>query len=102
MFIKSTELGEQLNNVLDIYNRIKGASKKHHGRESIRSLDDSFDIGRPEDKHICLVHPALVESISAFTPRNPIQRLPAQVLAGVLQRVFWALDYLSMYLQTQA
>ncbi|KAJ6012876.1 kinase-like protein [Penicillium canescens] len=50
MFIKSTELGEQLNNVLDIYNRIKGASKKHHGRESIRSLYDSFDIGRPEDK----------------------------------------------------
>jgi hypothetical protein len=47
MFIISTELGEQLNNVLDIYNRIKGASKKHHGRESISLLHDSFDIGRP-------------------------------------------------------
>ncbi|CRG82797.1 Putative dual specificity tyrosine-phosphorylation-regulated kinase 3 homolog [Talaromyces islandicus] len=70
------------------------ASKTHPGRDAVRSLLDSFDIDGPEDRHRCLVHPPLWESVLTFLHRNPIRRLPPPVLAFVLQRLFLALDYL--------
>ncbi|PGH16326.1 CMGC/SRPK protein kinase [Helicocarpus griseus UAMH5409] len=94
IYIKSASMGQQLDDELTIYNRIERASKSHPGRNAVRSLLDTFDIDGPEDKHRCLVHPPLWESVLTFLHRNPIQRLPVPVLAFVLQRLFLALDYL--------
>ncbi|KAJ6149183.1 hypothetical protein N7471_000382 [Penicillium samsonianum] len=94
IFIKSTSMGQQLDNELKIYQRIEGAPRKHPGRKYVRSLLDSFDISGPEDKHQCLVHPPLWESVLDFLFRNPVQRLPTPILAVTLHRLFLALDYL--------
>ncbi|KAJ6103114.1 hypothetical protein N7486_005541 [Penicillium sp. IBT 16267x] len=94
MFIKSTSLGQQLDDELNIYKRIEGAHRNHPGRKYVRSLLDSFDVTGPEDQHRCLVHPPLWESVLAFLHRNPVQRLPTPVLAVTLHRLFLALDYL--------
>lgn len=95
IFIQSASLGQQLDDELNIYKRIEGASRKHPGRKYVRSLLDSFDIGGPEGvKHRCLVHPPLFESVLSFLYRNPVQRLPTPILVVVLHRLFLALDYL--------
>ncbi|KAJ5247267.1 hypothetical protein N7468_002250 [Penicillium chermesinum] len=65
MFINSASLGKQLDDELNIYRRIEGASQNHPGREYVRSLLDSFDVDGPEEKHRCLVHPPLWENIKA-------------------------------------
>ncbi|KAJ5190355.1 uncharacterized protein N7498_009340 [Penicillium cinerascens] len=70
LFIKSTSMGQQLDDELNIYKRIEGASQKHPGRKYVRSLLDSFDVNGPEDKHRCLVHPPLWESVLSFLFRD--------------------------------
>jgi serine/threonine protein kinase len=87
-------MGQQLDDELQMYKRIERGSKHHPGRSAVRSLLDSFDVDGPEDKHRCLVHPPLWESVLTFLRRNPVQRLPSPVLAFVLKRLFLALDYL--------
>jgi hypothetical protein len=87
-------MGQQLDDELQMYKRIERGSKNHPGRSAVRSLLDSFDIDGPEDKHRCLVHPPLWESVLTFLHRNPVRRLPVPVLAFVLKRLFLALDYL--------
>ena len=87
-------MGQQLDDELKMYKRMEIASKTHPGRDAVRSLLDSFDVDGPEDKHRCLVHPPLWESVLTFLHRNPVRRLPSPVLAFVLQRLFLALDYL--------
>ncbi|KAL5332951.1 kinase-like domain-containing protein [Aspergillus crustosus] len=94
IFIKSASMGQQLDDELQMYKRIKRGSKNHPGYSAVRSLLDSFDVNGPEDKHRCLVHPPLWESVLTFLHRNPVQRLPSPVLAFVLKRLFLALDYL--------
>ncbi|KAL4807996.1 kinase-like domain-containing protein [Aspergillus unguis] len=94
MFINSESMGQQLDDELNIYKHIERGSKSHPGRNAVRSLLDSFDVDGPEDKHRCLVHPPLWESVWTFLHRNPIRRLPVPVLAFVLRRLFLALDYL--------
>ncbi|KAJ6140881.1 hypothetical protein N7497_011774 [Penicillium chrysogenum] len=94
IFIKSTSIGQQLDDELKMYKRIEGAPQKHPGRKYVRSLLDSFDVSGPEDKHRCLVHPPLWESMLDFLFRNPVQRLPTPILAVTLHRLFLALDYL--------
>lgn len=93
IFIKVASMGQQLDGELKMYQRVNRASK-HPGRKSVRSLLDSFRIDGPEDKHQCLVHPPLFESVWEFLHRNPVQRLPKPVLAFTLRQVFLALDYL--------
>lgn len=87
-------MGQQQDDELKIYKRIEGATRKHPGRKYVRSLLDSFDVSGPEDKHRCLVHPPLWESVLDFLFRNPIHRLPTPMLAVTLHRLFLALDYL--------
>lgn len=87
-------MGEQLDDELHTYERIEQGSTTHPGRSAVRSLKDSFDVDGPEGQHMCLVHPPLWESVLSFLHRNPVRRLPAPVLAFVLQRFFMALDYL--------
>lgn len=87
-------MGQQLDDELQMYKRMERGSKNHPGRSAVRSLLDSFDVNGPEDKHRCLVHPPLWDSVLTFLHRNPEQRLPAPVLAFVLKRLFLALDYL--------
>ncbi|KAI1936707.1 hypothetical protein LOZ12_006189 [Ophidiomyces ophidiicola] len=70
------------------------ARKSHPGRNAVRMLLDSFEVHGPTDKHRCLVHPPLWESVLTFLRRNPIHRLPVPVMAAVLQYLFLALDYL--------
>ena len=87
-------MGKQLNDELNIYKRINADSKNHPGRNSVRSLIDSFEVHGPEGMHRCLVHYPLWDSVSTFLSRNPVHRLPYPVLAFVLKRVFLALDFL--------
>ncbi|KAL2871653.1 putative protein kinase [Aspergillus lucknowensis] len=94
IFINSASMGQQLDDELQMYKRIEKGSKNHPGCSAVRSLLDSFDVDGPEDKHRCLVHPPLWESVLTFLHRNPVQRLPSPVLAFVLKRLFLALDYL--------
>ncbi|BDD57202.1 hypothetical protein MAP00_002589 [Monascus purpureus] len=94
IFIKSVSMGQQLDDELQMYKRMERGPKNHPGRSAVRSLLDSFDVNGPEDKHRCLVHPPLWDSVLTFLHRNPEQRLPAPVLAFVLKRLFLALDYL--------
>lgn len=94
IFVQSKSLGQYLDNELKIYKRLEGASRRHPGRKYVRSLLDSFDLTGPEDRHRCLVHPPLWESVLAFLNRNPIRRLPVPILAVTLHRLFLALDYL--------
>ncbi|CAI7673921.1 unnamed protein product [Penicillium palitans] len=94
VFIKSTSMGQQLDDELKIYKRIEEAPRKRPGRKYVRSLLDSFDVSGPEDKHRCLVHPPLWESVLDFLFRNPVQRLPTPILAVTLHRLFLALNYL--------
>ncbi|KAJ5187847.1 hypothetical protein N7449_010841 [Penicillium cf. viridicatum] len=90
-----TRIGEILKDRYQvIYKRIEGAPQKHPGRKYVRSLLDSFDVSGPEDKHRCLVHSPLWESMLDFLFRNPVQRLPTPILAVTLHRLFLALDYL--------
>ncbi|KAL4787454.1 kinase-like domain-containing protein [Aspergillus varians] len=93
IFINAASMGQEIDNELKIYQRI-GRASAHPGRRAIRSLENSFNIDGPEDKHQCLVHPPLFESVWDFLHRNPIQRLPKPVLAFTLYRLFTALDYL--------
>ncbi|PWY65368.1 kinase-like protein [Aspergillus sclerotioniger CBS 115572] len=83
-----------LDDELQMYQRIEKGSTNHPGRSAVRSLLDSFNIDGLEDKHRCLVHPPLCESVLTFLHRNPVQRLPPPVLAFTLKRLFLALDYL--------
>ncbi|PYI09675.1 kinase-like protein [Aspergillus sclerotiicarbonarius CBS 121057] len=96
IFIKSTSMGQQLDDELQMYQCIEKGSTNHPGRNAVRSLLDSFDIDGLgiQDKHRCLVHPPLWESVLAFLHRNPVRRLPPPVLAFILKRLFLALDYL--------
>ncbi|KAK2736667.1 hypothetical protein FQN57_000604 [Myotisia sp. PD_48] len=94
IFIQSSSMGQRVDHELGIYRRIEQSPKGHPGRNSIRTLLDAFHIDGPEDKHQCLVHPPLWESVLTFLRRNPVERVPSAVLAMVLQRLFLALDYL--------
>lgn len=87
-------MGQQLDDELKIYKRIEGAPLKHTGRRYVRSLLDSFDVSGPEEKHRCLVHTPLWESMLDFLFRNPVHRLPTPILAVTLHRLFLALDFL--------
>ncbi|KAG6025638.1 hypothetical protein E4U41_001495 [Claviceps citrina] len=94
IFVKSTSMGQQLDDEMKMYARIRDAAPSHPGRSAVRSVLDTFDIHGPEDSHRCLVHVPLFESVWTFLYRNSIRRLPRQVVAFVLERVFLALDYL--------
>lgn len=94
LFVNSKSMGAQLDHELTMYNRISASSTKHPGRGAVRELLDSFDVAGPDGSHQCLVHPPLWESVLALLDRNPVRRLPAEVLAFVLYRLFLALDFL--------
>ncbi|KAH8424327.1 uncharacterized protein LDX57_002078 [Aspergillus melleus] len=94
IFVQTSFMGQQVDNELSIYRHIEQSPTAHAGRDVIRTLLDAFDIDGPQDKHRCLVHPPLWESVLAFLRRNPVERLPSAVLAVVLHRLFLALDYL--------
>lgn len=94
LFINSKAMGDQLDNEVNMYKRIEAGPKHHVGRSAVRSLLDTFEIDGPDGQHRCLVHPPLWESVLHFLHRNPVRRLPAPVLAFILQRTFHALDYL--------
>lgn len=94
IFVQASSMGQQVDNELDMYRHMEKFATAHPGRAVIRTLLDTFYIDGPQDKHRCLVHPPLWESVLAFLRRNPVERLPSAVLAVVLQRLFLALDYL--------
>lgn len=94
IFVQASSLGQRVDDELKIYRRMAQSSKSHPGRDAVRTLLDAFYIDGPEDKHQCLVHPPLWESVLTFLRRNPVERLPSPVLRVVLRRLFLALDYL--------
>ena len=92
--VQASSMGQQVENELNMYRHMEKSQTSHPGRDVIRTLLDTFDIDGPQDKHRCLVHPPLWESVLAFLRRNPVERLPSPVIAVVLHRLFLALDYL--------
>ncbi|KAJ2987540.1 hypothetical protein NUW58_g4449 [Xylaria curta] len=95
LFINAASMGRQLDNEVNMYKRMREkGSANHPGRSAVRELLDAFDVEGPDGQHRCLVHPPLWENMLTFLRRNPVMRLPAPVLAGVLQRLFLALDFL--------
>ncbi|KAJ9234021.1 hypothetical protein DTO207G8_4084 [Paecilomyces variotii] len=94
IFIQASSMGQLVDNELKMYRRMEQSPKGHPGRDAVRTLLDTFYIDGPEDKHRCLVHHPLWESILTFLRRNPVERLPSAVVAYVLRRLFLALDYL--------
>ncbi|KAJ9362368.1 hypothetical protein DTO027B9_45 [Paecilomyces variotii] len=90
----ASSMGQLVDNELKMYRRMEQSPKGHPGRDAVRTLLDTFYIDGPEDKHRCLVHPPLWESVLTFLRRNPVERLPSAVIAYVLRRLFLALDYL--------
>lgn len=94
IFVNSAAMGQQLDDEYNMYRRLERGSNKHPGRVSVRSLLDSFDLNGPEGPHRCLVHPPLWDSVDTFLRRNPVMRLPVNILAIVLRHLFLALDFL--------
>lgn len=94
IFVQASCLGQHVDNELQIYRCIEQSPKDHPGRDNVRKLIDTFDIDGPEDKHRCLVHLPLFESVLTFLRRNPIEKLPSPIVAVILHRLFLALDYL--------
>ena len=94
IFIQASSIGRQVDNEFNLYRHMEKSPTAHPGRDVIRTLLDTFYFDGPQDKHQCLVHPPLWESVLAFLRRNPVERLPSAVLAVVLHRLFLALDYL--------
>jgi serine/threonine-protein kinase SRPK3 len=94
IFVQASSMGQQVDDELKMYRRMEQSPKDHPGRNAVRTLLDTFYIDGSEDKHRCLVHPPLWESVLTFLRRNPVERLPSEVIAIVLQRLFLALDYL--------
>lgn len=94
IFVQASSMGQQVDHELKIYRRIEQSPKGHPGRDGVRTLLDTFYIDGPEDKHRCLVHLPLWESVLTFLRRNPVERLPSVIVAVVLRRLFLALDYL--------
>ena len=94
IFIQASSMGQQVDNELNMYRHMEQSPTAHPGRDAIRTLLDTFYIDGPQDKHRCLVHPPLWESVLAFLRRKPVERLPSAVITVVLHRLFLALDYL--------
>jgi len=94
IYVQSAFTSSQSDTELEVYKRIENAPQHHPGRNTIRTLLDSFEVEGPKGRHRCLVHPALWESLLDLKHRNPIRRLPAPVVAFVLKRLFHALDLL--------
>ncbi|PGH34369.1 CMGC/SRPK protein kinase [[Emmonsia] crescens] len=94
IFVQASSMGQRVDDELKMYRCMDQSPKGHPGRDAIRTLLDAFYINGPEDKHQCLVHPPLWESVLTFLRRNPVERLPSAVIAFVLHRLFLALDYL--------
>ncbi|RAH63641.1 kinase-like protein [Aspergillus piperis CBS 112811] len=92
--IEASSMGQHVDNELNMYKFMEQSPTTHPGREVIRTLLDTFYIDGPQDKHHCLVHPPLWESVLAFLHCNPVERLPSAVIAVVLHRLFLALDFL--------
>ncbi|EGP91784.1 unnamed protein product [Zymoseptoria tritici ST99CH_3D7] len=89
--IHDEAMGYALNTELDVYKRIEKSPRHHPGRRAVRNSLDSFHVDGPSGRHICLVHPPLWESLLNIKHRNDVGRLPAEVLALVLKRLFHAL-----------
>ena len=95
LFILTASMGQQLEDELNIYRRMaEAASCGHPGRIAVRPLLDCFDVKGPDGLHGCLIHPPLWDSVLALLHRNPVRRLPAEVLAVILKYLFQALDFL--------
>ncbi|KFY42398.1 hypothetical protein V494_02421 [Pseudogymnoascus sp. VKM F-4513 (FW-928)] len=63
--IQASSMGKQMDDELKMYRRMEQSPKGHLGRDSVRTLLDTFYVDGPEDKHQCLVHPPLFENIKA-------------------------------------
>jgi serine/threonine-protein kinase SRPK3 len=77
-----------------VYKRIEKCSNDHPGRDAFQSLLNSFDIDSPDERHRCLVHPPLWDSLPNVRYSDPIWRLLSPVQAIALQRMFQALGFL--------
>ena len=93
VFIQSEELGVKVDNEIKMYKQLNQGSMSHPGRASVRTALDTFKISGPDGEHQCLVHTPLWDSVQTLLERNPVNKLPVEVLRVVLVRLFEALDY---------
>ena len=88
IFVQASLMDQHVDNELNIYRHIEQSPTAHPGRNVIRTLLDTFYIDGPQDKHRCLVHLPLWESVLVFLRRNSVERLPSALIAVVLHRLF--------------
>lgn len=95
IFVQASVMGDEVDHELNMYKRVEqAAASGHPGRRSIRNFLDAFDIAGPDDRHRCLVHQPLWDSLRGLSYRNPVEKLPAPIVATALHRLLLALDYL--------
>ena len=85
IIVQASSMGQQVDNEVKMYRYMEQCPTAHPGRDVIRTSLDTYYIDGPQDRHQCLVHPPLWESVLAFLRRNPVERLPSAV---VLHRLF--------------
>ena len=91
IFITSSSLGPCKE--LAAYQRMQQGPISHPGRQTIRTLLDSFTITGPNGEHECLVHMPLWGSIATFITINSQTQLSIPIMATTLMRLLQALDY---------
>ena len=79
-----------------MYERLNRGNKYHPGRASVRTALDAFKVSGLGSRRRASVyfHTPLWDSLRTFIARNPVGRLPVEILHSVLIRLFEALDYI--------
>ncbi|KAL2066503.1 hypothetical protein VTL71DRAFT_2574 [Oculimacula yallundae] len=77
-----------------IYKHISQGNNSRLGYHYVRNALDSFELENRGDKHPCLVHEPLWDSIRTLLERSGRDRLTEDLLRVNLQRLLLALDYL--------
>ncbi|OBT42030.1 CMGC/SRPK protein kinase [Pseudogymnoascus sp. WSF 3629] len=92
--IKIFAKGDRGTNEIAIYRHISQGNTATLGYRYVRTALDSFELTNRGERHICLVHEPLWDSVTTLVERAGQDRLSEVLLRVVIQRLLLALDYL--------
>lgn len=67
---------------------------KHEGLQYLRTVLESFEVQNQSEKHLCLVHAPMRETLSTFQRRIAEGCIPSDLLKPLLRFPLIGLDYL--------
>ena len=79
---------------LKFYEHVASLDSQHLGQAYVRGLLETFEIGGPAGKHLCLVHPPMHMTITELQRQVPSKRLNKDLLNGTLSNLLSALAFL--------